>query len=216
MANKPQLKTEGPKKAKTCVVLAHGAGESSASSFLSFFAEQLVARRHRVVRFDFPYMAERSRTGRKRPPDPEPVLRQAWLDVIGQLDDERIAIGGKSMGGRMASLVFEESRADGLICLGYPFHPTGRPEKLRVEHLADIAKPMLIVQGERDPFGDRTEVEAYALPASAQLHWAPDGDHSYSPPRGSSRTHEQNLKNAGRAVQQFLFHLWPGFVHDEK
>jgi len=202
------LKIEGPKKAKTCVVLTHGAGESSESTFLSYFAERFVEQRRRVIRFDFPYMAERSRSGRRRPPDPEEVLLETWRQVLGQLRDERIIIGGKSMGGRMATMIADECRIDGVLCLGYPFHPTGRPEKLRVEHLATLKTPTLIIQGERDPFGSSEEVAGYSLSESIRIHWVPDGDHAYNVGRGSDRAHEQNLKNAARAAEEFLFERW--------
>jgi predicted alpha/beta-hydrolase family hydrolase len=202
------LQFEGPKKAKACVVLAHGAGESSQSTFLSYFATEIAEMRYRVARFDFPYMEQRSTTGRKRPPDKEPVLRDTWIQVVKNLPFERIVIGGKSMGGRIASLVADELEVDGLVCLGYPFHPTGRPEKLRVDHLQALRTPTLIVQGERDPFGTREEAAGYCLSEAVQVHWVPDGDHSFNAGRGSDRTHEQNLKNASRAVKDFLFQIW--------
>jgi predicted alpha/beta-hydrolase family hydrolase len=198
------LRLEGPKRSRQCVALAHGAGESSDSAFLSRFAEEIAKLGYRVARFDFPYMAQRSVTGRKRPPDKESVLRETWLEVIRSLPADRIVIGGKSMGGRIASLVADEARVDGVVCLGYPFHPTGRPEKLRVEHLETIATPALIVQGERDPFGDREEVAGYALGEQVRVHWVPDGDHSYRTGRGSDRSQEQNFKNALRAIEPFL------------
>lgn len=204
----PRLKIEGPKRAKKCVILTHGAGESSESSFLSYFAEGLVKLHYKVVRFDFPFMEERSRTGRKRPADKESILRETWLAVLNEVQIEKVAIGGKSMGGRIASLVADESRAQGLVCFGYPFHPTGKPEKLRTEHLKDLQTPTLIVQGESDQFGFRDEVESYDLSENIRIHWSPDGDHSFRPKRGSDRTYEQNMKNAMRAVEKFLFELW--------
>jgi len=203
------LQIEGPKKAKTCVVLTHGAGESSNSTFLSGFAERLVEMRHRVVRFDFPYMVGRNRDGRRRPPDKESVLRDTWKTVVESLPYPQIVIGGKSMGGRIATMVADELPVAGVICLGYPFHPTGQPEKLRIDHLQTLRTPTLIVQGENDPFGRREEVEALPLPDSIRLHWVPEGDHGYNVKRGSPRTLEQNLKNATRALEQFLFEVWP-------
>ena len=205
----PRLKIDGPKRSKKFVVLAHGAGQSSDSSFLTYFAEGLADLRYRVVRFDFPYMEERSTTGRKRPPNTEPVLRQTWHDVISHLDAERIAIGGKSMGGRIASLVADETDVAGVICLGYPFHPTGKPDRLRVDHLKEIQTPTLIVQGERDPFGKREEVATYSLSESIEIHWCPDGDHSLKPRKSSGRTLEENWQDALRRIGRFLFELWP-------
>lgn len=205
----PPLHIDGPRRAKTCVILAHGAGESSASSFLSWFAAELAKQGRRVVRFDFPYMQQRSLTGRKRPPDREEILRQTWQDVIAAVAAERFVIGGKSMGGRIASLIADESGADGLIALGYPFHPSGRPEQTRVAHLESIRTPTLILQGERDSFGSRADVEEYNLSEAVRVHWLPDGDHSFRPGRGSERTLDQNLKNAGRAIEKFLWEIWP-------
>ena len=204
----PRLNVVGPKRAKKCVILTHGAGESSDSKFLSQFADGLVELRYRVVRFDFPYMEERSTTGRKRPPDREQILCETWRTVLDEVSDDHVAIGGKSMGGRIASMIADDSRAAGLICLGYPFHPTGKPEKLRTAHLKDLETPTLIVQGENDPFGRREEVEGYDLSKAIRVHWSPDGDHSFRPKRGSSRTYEQNCKNAMRAIERFLFELW--------
>ncbi|MCA9081071.1 MAG: dienelactone hydrolase family protein [Planctomycetaceae bacterium] len=209
----PKLHLEGPKKAKICVALAHGAGEGWDSRFLDYFANGLADLGYRVARFEFPYMAERATTGRRRPPDREEVLRACWLEVIQSLPSEHIVIGGKSMGGRIASLIADESQAEspvgGLVCLGYPFHPSGKPEKLRVEHLAELQTPTLIVQGEIDPFGSRDEVLSYNLSDAIELHWVPDGDHSYKTRRGSDRSQDQNFKNALRAIDKFIQPLWP-------
>ncbi len=205
---KVTFKIDGPKKAKTCLVLTHGTGESSDSTFLSYFAEGIAANSRRVVRFDFPYMAERSTKGRRRPPDSEEVLLDTWRTVLKELPYERIIIGGKAMGGRMATMIADECGVNGVLCLGYPFHPSGRPEKLRIEHLETLATPTLIIQGEQDPFGNRDEVAEYKLSESIRFHWVPDGDHSYNVGRGSDRAHEQNLKNALRAAESFLFECW--------
>jgi predicted alpha/beta-hydrolase family hydrolase len=113
-------------------------------------------------------MAERRRTGQKRPPDREPVLRATWLQVVNTLSRERLVIGGKSMGGRIASLVAGDAGVAGLVCLGYPFHPTGKPDQLRVEHLRTIKTPTLILQGTRDPFRSREEVEGYTLSSAVK------------------------------------------------
>src|SRR3546814_5000837 len=123
--------------------------------------ERLVARGIEVFRFEFAYMAERRHTGRKRPPNPQVQLLQQWRDVydyVRQQTEGRLAIGGKSMGGRMASLLADELEVDALVCLGYPFYATGKPEKPRVAHLAELRTPTLIVQGERDALGDRNTV----------------------------------------------------------
>lgn len=205
----PKLHFTGSKRAPVYLALAHGAGDGWDSKFMSHFAEAIAKLRVRVVRFEFPYMAERATTGRKRPPDKEDDLRACWAEVIAALPQEKLAIGGKSMGGRIASLVADEHQVGGLLCLGYPFHPTGKPEKTRVEHLANLQTPTLIVQGEDDPFGTRSDVASYQLSEAVRIHWVPEGDHSYNVKRGAERTVEQNVKNALRAIERFLFELWP-------
>lgn len=180
--DKPDLLfDEPPSSASTdspTVVLAHGAGAPMDSPFMSSVAKGLAERGLRVARFEFPYMRAR-RTGGRRPPDREPVLRAAWKAVIEELGGAgRLVIGGKSMGGRMASLVADEAGPRGLVCLGYPFHPPGQPEKLRTAHLEHLATPTLIVQGTRDPFGTPEDVAGYALSSRIRIHWIEGGDHS--------------------------------------
>ena len=111
------------------------------------------------------------------------------------------------MGGRIASLIADEVQAAGLVCLGYPFHPTGKPEKLRTEHLKSIATPTLIVQGERDAFGNRAEVRRYRLAKTVRMHWLDDGDHSFKPRKKSGVSLEDNLTEAIDAVARFIAEL---------
>jgi predicted alpha/beta-hydrolase family hydrolase len=117
-------------------------------------------------------MANFRRTGQKRPRDREPVLRETWLQIVAMLGHQRLVIGGKSMGGRIASLIADEAGVAGLVCLGYPFHPTGKPDRLRVEHLRTIQTPTLILQGTRDPFGSREEVEGPRAAAGEDSRWS--------------------------------------------
>ena len=118
-----------------------------------------------------------------------------------------LLIGGKSMGGRVASLVADDlhaaGRIAGLVCLGYPFHPPGKPDRLRTAHLEHLACPALIVQGERDPFGTRAEVGAMRLSPAIRFHWAGDGDHDLGPRGGSGFTRKGNLAAAADAVAAF-------------
>lgn len=200
----PEFLVDGPVSAPTTVVLAHGAGAGMDTPFMDAFAQGLAERDCRVVRFEFPYMAERRRTGKRRPPDREDTLRTTWLDVLEKVRAKRTIIGGKSMGGRIASLVADEANAVGLVCLGYPFHPSGQPEKLRTEHLKHIATPTLILQGERDSFGNRDEVSGYELSSHVSLHWLRDGDHSFKPRASSGRTQEENSSEAIRAMVTFI------------
>jgi predicted alpha/beta-hydrolase family hydrolase len=199
-----KLFIEGPDDAAATLILAHGAGAGMDTEFMSVFAAGLAERDLRVVRFEFPYMAARRDSGKRRPPDPEPVLRRCWLDVIASVDAGTLIIGGKSMGGRIASLIADETSAAGLVCLGYPFHPTGKPDKLRIEHLKSIRVPTLILQGERDPFGNRAEVAGYKLPAAISVHWLPDGDHSLAPRKASGRTTRDNWNDAIARIAAFV------------
>jgi predicted alpha/beta-hydrolase family hydrolase len=185
------------------IALAHGAGVPMDSPFMQAVAAGLATRGLRVIRFEFPYMRQRRAGGPSRPPDKEPVLRQAWNEVIAALGARRLIIGGKSMGGRIASLVADEAGVAGLVCLGYPFHPAGKPEQLRVEHLRTLQTPTLILQGQRDAFGSRAEVEGYELSDRIRLHWLADGDHSFTPRKSSGRTEQENWDEAVRVAAEF-------------
>lgn len=200
----PNILLDGPKTASLTLILAHGAGAPMDSDFMAAFAQGLGAAGLRVARFEFPYMAARRRGGGKRPPDRQPVLLEAWHRAITQVGSSRFAIGGKSLGGRMASLIAEESGARALVCLGYPFHPPGKPERLRTAHLEAIETPTLIVQGTRDALGSASDVSQYRLSPSILLHWAEDGDHGLAPRKASGRTREQNWAEAIEAIAKFL------------
>ncbi|NIA68571.1 alpha/beta fold hydrolase [Pelagibius litoralis] len=203
----PDFLTDGPASAALTFVFAHGAGAPMDTPFMTFFAEGLAARGWRVMRFEFPYMARRREDGRKRPPDRMPALLESWRQVIEAMGPEKLVIGGKSMGGRMASLIAAETAVKGLACLGYPFHPAGRPERLRTEHLADLATPTLILQGTRDTLGNQTEVAGYDLSPNIRLHWAEDGDHDLKPRKASGRSQAQNWQEALAALDSFLQNL---------
>jgi predicted alpha/beta-hydrolase family hydrolase len=198
---------DGPEGAAATVVLAHGAGAPMNTPFMNSVARGLASGGDvRVVRFEFPYMRARRETGRRTgAPDREPVLRKSWIEVVERLGGgARLVIGGKSMGGRIASLVADEVGARGLVCLGYPFHPPGRPDKLRTKHLETLATPALIVQGTRDTFGTPEDVDGYRLSKSIRIEWIEDGDHSFKPRAASGRTEAQNLAAAVDAVREFL------------
>jgi predicted alpha/beta-hydrolase family hydrolase len=198
------LRFDGPDRATETIVLAHGAGAPMDSPFLERVAGGLASRGFRVVRFEFPYMAAR-REGRRPPPDREPVLLDHWRAVLGMLKGARSpVIGGKSLGGRMASLLADQVSARGLVCLGYPFHPPAKPERLRVAHLEKLGTPTLVVQGTRDALGSREEVGGYRLSPSIRIHWVEDGDHSFRPRARSGRTERQNLDEAVEAVAGFV------------
>ena len=185
---------DGPADREPSIVLAHGAGAPMDSPFLEAVAQGLAERGLRVVRFEFPYMRRRRAAGTRRPPDPAPVLRGAWLEVVERLGGgPRLVIGGKSLGGRMASMIADDVGARGLVCLGYPFHPPGQPDRLRTAHLEALRTPTLIVQGTRDALGSREEISSYRLSPGIRIEYLEDGDHSFRPRAGSGRAEAQNL-----------------------
>lgn len=189
------------------LILAHGAGAPMDSGFMNEMAARLVAQGVNVLRFEFPYMAQRRVDGGKRPPNPAPKLLECWREVYATVRPYvagRLAIGGKSMGGRMASLVADELGADALVCLGYPFYAVGKPEKPRVEHLAALETRALIVQGERDALGNREAVEGYALSPAIEVLWLTAGDHDLKPLKASGFSHGQHLEAAAQGVAGFL------------
>ncbi|MCL9654307.1 alpha/beta hydrolase [Pseudomonas protegens] len=189
------------------LILAHGAGAPMDSGFMNDIAVRLAGHGVNVLRFEFPYMAQRRLDGGKRPPNPAPKLLECWREVhalVRPYVTGVLAVGGKSMGGRMASLLADELAADALVCLGYPFYATGKPEKPRVAHLAELATPSLIVQGERDALGNRQAVEAYSLVPSIELYWLAAADHDLKPLKASGFTHEQHLESAATKVAAFL------------
>jgi len=203
-AEPAEILRSGPDSTEKALVLAHGAGAGMRSPFMESFAAGLAARGVTVFRFEFPYMREIGATGRRRPPNPLAVLEAAWRGLIAELSPRRLIIGGKSMGGRVASLVADDSNAAGLVCLGYPFHPPGKPEKLRTAHLATMRTPALICQGTRDPFGTRADVAAYTLSPAIQMLWLEDGNHSLEPRRASGLTAEDNWNRAMDRIAGFV------------
>lgn len=200
----PQMVMDGPSDAPLTLALAHGAGAPMDSPFMTFFAQGTAAAGFRTVRFEFPYMAARRADGARRPPDRPNVLLDAWQSVIDRLDPRDLVIGGKSLGGRMASMIADSASVRGLACLGYPFHPPGQPEKLRIAHLKALQTPALILQGTRDPFGSPAEVPQYPLAPGLSVHWIEDGDHNFTPRVSSGRSERQNWKEALGHLVRFL------------
>jgi uncharacterized protein len=199
---------DGPRGAGLTLVLAHGAGAPMDSPFMTRVAQGLAGKDLCVIRFEFPYMRARRDHPRRSAPDREPVLLQTWREIIESLGGGHgLAIGGKSLGGRTASMVADETRVRGLVCLGYPFHPPGKGPGLRLKHLKSLRTSALIVQGERDSFGNRSEVEKYDLSPQIQIAWIDDGDHSFKPRARSGRTEQQNLNAAINAVRDFINEL---------
>jgi hypothetical protein len=199
---------EGPTESEITILLAHGAGTPMDSPFMDAFARGIAAAGYCTVRFEFPYMAARRVDGKKRPPNPQPVLLAAYRAAIAECGLAGwLVIGGKSLGGRIASLVADELGVRGLLCLGFPFHAPGREPGPRIEHLEQLVTPTLIVQGTRDPFGSRIEVESYPFSAAISIRWLEDGDHDLRPRASSGRILEQNWSDGITAAVEFLRRL---------
>lgn len=199
---------DGPQDARVTILLAHGAGAPMDSASMNATAQALAKKDFRVARFEFAYMASRrTPAGSKPPPKAETVMPEyiAAIDDLGPTDGPLI-IGGKSMGGRVASMVadplYEAGRIAGLLCLGYPFHPPGRPTQLRTRHLIGLKTPTFICQGTRDEFGTRYEVGDYGLSDQIEMFWLEDGDHDLKPRKSvSGFTTAQHLEAvAGEVV----------------
>lgn len=200
----------GPKLGSATILFAHGAGAPMDSPAMTAIANALAENGLRVVRFEFSYMANRRTQGTRKPPPHAEKLNSEYLAAIDVLDvDGPLIIGGKSMGGRVASMVadelFEADRIAGLICVGYPFHSIGKPEKLRTEHLKNLRTPTLICQGTRDQFGSKEEVSEYELSSAIQISWFEDGNHDLKPrKRVSGFTHADHIGSMGAVVSAWV------------
>ncbi|MFI0847368.1 alpha/beta family hydrolase [Mesorhizobium sp. IMUNJ 23232] len=181
----PDFLSAGPADASTTLLLAHGAGAPMDSAWMNAIAEKLAEQQVRTVRFEFGYMAARREGQRKPPPRGETLMPEYVAAVEGLGAKGKLFIGGKSLGGRVASMVaeglFHDGKIAGLVCLGYPFHPPGQSDKLRTKHLESLDVTALICQGTRDPFGTREEVTKYGLSRSIEMFWLEDGDHDFKP-----------------------------------
>ena len=205
MTSKPELFWSPGRRTPPTVLLAHGAGAGSQSEFQLQIAEGLAQHGLAVARFDFPYMAKSRLDGRRRGPDPQPRLLEAMRAAAAATDcpPKQLVLAGKSMGGRMATMLADELEVAGVIALGYPFHPPGRPETLRTAHLEELLTPCLVLQGERDPFGTSEDVAQYTLSDKIEVRWLPDGDHSLKPRKKSGHSLEENLAAAIAAAAAF-------------
>jgi uncharacterized protein len=196
----------GPEDAGTTILLAHGAGAPMDSKSMNATATALADAGFRVARFEFGYMAARRTSDQRKPPPKAETLKDEYRDAVAALGAKgKLVIGGKSMGGRVASMVAEDIHADGkiagLLCLGYPFHPPEKPGQLRTAHLENLQTPALIVQGTRDPFGTRPEVEEYTLSKAIRILWLEDGDHDLVPRKKlSGFSAADHLETLGREV----------------
>jgi predicted alpha/beta-hydrolase family hydrolase len=206
---------DGPEDARVTIMLAHGAGAPMHSASMNAVARKLADAGFRVARFEFAYMAARRTGERKPPPKAEKVMPEyvVAIDDLGPTSGPLI-IGGKSMGGRVASMIadaeYAAGRIAGLLCLGYPFHPPGRPQQLRTAHLLDLKTPTLICQGTRDEFGDRHEVGSFGLSDEIEMFWLEDGDHDLKPRKAiSGFTTAQHLQSVADTVTGWVHRIAP-------
>lgn len=187
------------------LIFAHGAGANMDSEFMTEFTQLLNQRAINVIRFNFPYMQQRLIDGKRRPPSKMDVLKESYIARIKQYSNKLpLFIGGKSMGSRVAAMVADEDKVTGIVCIGYPFHPQKKPEKLRLEPLQHTNKPVIIVQGDRDPLGNKDEITGYALSANINVHYVEDGDHDLKPRVKSGFTHLQHKINAADLIKTFI------------
>lgn len=194
------------KPTKGRVIFAHGAGAPMDSEFMEVVGAKLADIGLEVIRFEFPYMQKRRSDGKKRPPDRAPVLIECFETLISRFNDESIPLflAGKSMGGRMATMLADNPAVSEVFVFGYPFHPPGKPEKLRIEHLQTLQTKVLIFQGTRDTMGNSEEVNQYNLAKNVKIHWLEDGNHDLKPRKSSGLTQEEHLNSAIQFIRESL------------
>jgi predicted alpha/beta-hydrolase family hydrolase len=188
-------------------IFAHGAGAGSDSEFMQHVAALISDQGVDVGLFDFEYMQIAKQTNKRRPPERAPKLLAYYEQVLTHAQSKLpLFIGGKSMGGRMASMLVctTNQPVKGVIAFGYPFHPPGKPDKLRTEHFADVNCPFLVLQGERDTFGTREELKTLSMPKQPNFVWLTDGDHSLKPRKKSGITELENRQIAASSTVQFI------------
>ena len=194
----------GSASSKPRIVLAHGAGAPMDTPFMELIANGLASAGFMVVRFEFPYMRARRTTGKRRGSGAAKALVGFFTQIIDDLGDpENLVIGGKSMGGRVASMAADSAGVAGLLCLGYPFHPAGKPDILRTEHLENLKTKTLIIQGSRDSLGSRDEIATYHLSKSISTIFLEDGEHSFKPRKSSGFTFDGHMATAIGEIARF-------------
>lgn len=209
-----KLIDDGPATAGCHLIFTHGAGAPVTSPVINHLVALLTKAGIRTTRFDFNYMAARRDGGSKRPPPRIEALTEEFRLIVHQVRaathqdrKQKLVIGGKSMGGRIASLIADDlygsAAIAGWFAVGYPFHPAKAPGKLRTAHLEHMQCPGLIVQGTRDALGNQTEVAGYKLSKSLRVQWCEDGDHDLMPRRASGQTHDDALAVAAKAIKGY-------------
>ncbi|RTR03783.1 alpha/beta family hydrolase [Halomonas nitroreducens] len=189
------------------LLLTHGAGAGQDSAFLVTLRRELADAGVQTLAIEFDYLRRMREEGRRRPPPRVDRLVDElarWCDSVSHRLSTPLWLGGKSMGGRVASLLAARESVAGLVLCGYPFHPPRKPESLRLDHWPSLACPTLVVQGSRDPFGTRAEVDGYTLPPCAEVHWLEDGDHDWKPRRSSGRDQADLLREGAQCIAAFM------------
>lgn len=185
-------------------VMAHGAGQGKDSEFMQTCKELFEKHQVQCTQFNFDYMEKAIALGKGRPPDTMSKLMARFQSELTLIANVPLFIGGKSMGGRVSTMILQDSKALGAICFGYPFHPPGKPEKLRIAHFPEIVKPIVMLQGERDPFGKRAEISDYSLPANIDIQFIKDGEHSFKPLKSSLVSWQDNVTDAVEKAVLFI------------
>ncbi len=193
------------------LILAHGAGAPADSPFMEVLADALKNEGITTVRFEFPYMQKRRIDGKKRPPDRQPVLLEHFSRLVDEIRGEiaegaRLLVGGKSMGGRMASILASQREGiDGVVCFGFPFHPPGKPDKWRTGHFQELKSPTLILQGTRDPFGKPDEMVGHEEALERiRLRWLEGGNHDFQPLKSQQLSRDDLIARAARETRGFI------------
>ncbi len=188
-------------------IFAHGAGLGMDSPWIEMVTQAIIYQDINLLRFEFPYMAERRKTGKKKFPDKTPLLLESWKSVYQYAQKKTSApifIGGKSMGGRMASLIADQLKPRGLICLGFPFHAPYKDPQDRISHLKKIKTPTLICQGTRDPMGNYKEVHTYDLSSQIKIHWLEDANHDFQTTARSMFNFQQHIEETSNIIKGFI------------
>lgn len=199
------------KDAKALVIFAHGAGADMNHQYIEELVDLMNAQQLNVLRFNFPFMDKRKIDGKRRPPDRMPALVACYQDILASINTSLpVFIGGKSMGGRVAAILAGDNalmtthQVQGVICLGYPFHPAKKQENLRLAPLQETQLPVLILQGERDALGSELEIKGYEISSRCQIHFFNDGDHDLKPRVKSGYNLKQHQSAAVNKMRNFI------------
>ena len=189
------------KKKNLGVVIAHGAGAGMDHPFMRFFHTKIAEAGFPCLRFNFPYTNQK-----RKVPDPQAVLTSSFQLAIEQMPTNHVAIGGKSMGGRMASYIASEEKVVGLFFLGYPLHPPGKPEQLRDQHLYAISKPLFFASGTRDPFAthDLLQKTIRKIGKNVTTEFVENGGHSLEVPKSSGKSTQQIQESVAESLIRWL------------